>query len=58
MMHITKKILSLSNRRAVGILKVLSITKLANIFESLTGIGKPFNYSVPFSFYYHICTEF
>ena len=31
------------NRRAVGIFKVLSITKLANIFESLTGIVKKFH---------------
>ena len=45
-------------RRAVGIFKVLSITKLENIFESLTDIGKPFHHSLSFYFYHHLCTEF
>ena len=38
-----KKLLNFLNCQAVGIFKVLSITKLANIFESLTDIGNPFH---------------
>ena len=53
-----KKCLIFLNRRAVGIFKVLRITKLANIFESLTGIGKTFHYYLSFYFYYRLCTEF
>ena len=52
-----KTLLPLLNRRAVGILKVLSIAKLENISESLTGIGKPFHYSLSFPFYYRLFTE-
>ena len=46
------------NRQAVGIFKVLSITKLANIFESLIDIGNPFHESSSFPFYLCLCTEF
>ena len=52
-----KKFLSILNRRAVGIFKVLSITKLENMLESLTGIGYPFNYSLSFYYYYRLFTE-
>ena len=53
-----KNCLPFLNRRAVGIIKVLSITKLANIFESLIDIGKPFHHSLSFYFYHRLCTEF
>ena len=53
-----KNCLPFFNRLAVGIFKVLSITKLANILESLTGIGNPFHYSLSFYFYYLLCTYF
>ena len=43
MMYLTKSCLNLLNRQAVGILTVLSITKLGNTFESLTDIGNPFH---------------
>ena len=46
MMYLTKQILYFLNRRAVSIFKVLRTTKLENIFKSLTGIGKPFRYSL------------
>ena len=58
MMYLTKTCLSFLNRRAVGIFKMLSITKVANIIDSLSGIGKRFHYSLSFSFYYSLCTEF
>ena len=48
MMYLTKKCLSFLNCQAVGIFRVLSITKLANTFESFTDIGKPFNYYLSF----------
>ena len=57
-MYLTKICLPFLNRWAVGIFKVLSITKLANTFESLIDIGKPFNHSLSFYFYHCICTEF
>ena len=41
-MHPPKNSLAFLNRQSIGIFKVLSITNLANIFESLTYIGKPF----------------
>ena len=53
-----KNCLPFFNRRAVCIIKVLSITKLTNIFESLTGIDNPFHYSLSFYYYYCLCTEF
>ena len=53
-----KKMLKFFNRRAVGICKVLSITKLANNFESLIDIGNPFHHSLSFYFYRPLCTEF
>ena len=46
MMYLTKHFLPFFNRRAVGIFEVLSITNLANIFESLTDIGNPFHESL------------
>ena len=46
------------NPRAVCIFKVLSITKLENIFEALTDIGKSFHHSLSFRFYHLLCTEF
>ena len=52
-----KKMLTFFNRRAIGVFKVLSITKLATIFESLIGIGKPIHHSLSFSFYYCLYTE-
>ena len=58
MMYLTKHCLPFLNRRSVGIFKVLSITKLANIFESLTDIGKPFHHSLSFYLYHRLCTEF
>ena len=51
-----KNCLSLLNHRDVGMFKVLSITKLANIFEPLTGIGKKVYYYLLFSFYHIIYT--
>ena len=56
MMYLTKNCLPFLNHRAVGIFKVLRITKLANISESLTDIGKPFNYYLSFYFYYRLYT--
>ena len=57
MMFLTKDCLYFLNRQAVGIFKVLIITKLSNIFESLTVIGIQFNYYLSFSFYHSLCTE-
>ena len=57
MMYLTKRFLTSLNLRAVGIFKVLSITKLANISESLTVIVNTFNYYLPLSFHYSQCTE-
>ena len=58
MMYLTKNCLPFLNCRAVSIFKVLSITKLENIFLSLKGIGKPFHYWLSISFYCCLCTEF
>ena len=53
-----KIILIFFNCRTIGIFKVFSITKLANISESITDIGKPFHHSLSFYFYCCLCTEF
>ena len=45
-----KTIASFLNLQLVGIFKALDITKLENIFESLTDIGKQFNSSWYFYF--------
>ena len=57
MMHLTKKYLSFLNCRDVGIFKVVSITRLANIFESFADKVEPFNFSLSFYFYHRLCTE-
>ena len=57
-MYLTKICLSFLNTQAGGIFKVLIITKLDNTFESLTGTGKPFNYSLSFSIYHRPCKKF
>ena len=57
-MHLTKNCLYFLNCRSVGIFKILSITKLVNIFESLTGISSQFHDSLLFSFYGRLFTEF
>ena len=53
-----KKCLYILNRRGVGIFKVSRITKLTNIFESLTYLGNLFHDSLSFYFYHCLCTEF
>ena len=45
-----KNCFSFLNHRSVGIFKVLSNTKLTNIFESLTDIGKWFHDSLSYFF--------
>ena len=49
-MYLTKNCLSFLNHRSVIIFKLLSIAKIANIFELLTRIGKQFYYSLSFYF--------
>ena len=51
-----KNCVSFLNRWDFGTFKVLSMTKLENIFESLTDIGNPFHDSLSFAFYHHLCT--
>ena len=58
MIYLTKTILYFLDIQPVGIFKVLSITNLANIFEALIDIGKPFHHSLSFYFYHRLCTEF
>ena len=57
-MYLTNNCLPFLNRWAVDIFEVLSITKLANIFESLTNIGNTFHYYLYLYFYHRLCTEF
>ena len=58
MMYPIKHFSPFLNCLAVVNFKVLSITKLSNIFESITCIGNPFHYYLSFSFYCRLCTEF
>ena len=58
MMYPKKNAYPFLNRRAVDLFKVFSITKLANVLESLTDIGKQFYQYLYFSFYHRLCREF